>query len=121
MNISPHASLYWQHLQQVCPSIDPAAFPHIHTALEATNWDEPESPLDWNNYGVIALIEAEYTTDPDLRGLYMETAIAAFENGADAHPLCAAHLALAHSLIGESEKALQTGLPRVNQRSATRL
>ncbi len=111
MNTSPYTSLYWQHLQQVCPSIDPATLSHIHTALEATNWDEPQSPLDWNNYGVIALVEAEHTTDPDLRGLYLETAIAAFENGADAHPLCAAHLALAYSLIGETEKALQIAFP----------
>jgi FkbM family methyltransferase len=111
MNTSPHASLYWQYLQQACPSIDPAALPHIHTALETTNWDEPESPLDWNNYGVIALIEAEHTTDPDLRGLYMETALAAFENEADAHPLCAAHLALVYSLIGDTEKALQIAFP----------
>ncbi|MBD2037400.1 FkbM family methyltransferase [Leptolyngbya sp. FACHB-321] len=111
MNTSPHASLYWQHLQQVCPSINPATLSYIHTALEATNWDEPQSPLDWNNYGVIALVEAEQSTDPDLRGLYMETAIAAFENGADAHPLCAAHLALAHTLIGETEKAVQIAFP----------
>lgn len=105
MNTSPHASVYWQYLQVACPSIEPDSLPLIRTTLETTNWDDPQTPLDWNNYGVLALIEAEQATDVDLRRLYVETAIAAFDNGANDHPLCAAHLALAYSLIGETDRA----------------
>lgn len=101
----PPSQRYWQYLQSACPSIVPEALPRIHAALEATQWDEPQSPLDWNNYGVIALLEAEDATDRDLRRLYIEAAIAAFENGIDTHPLCAAHLALTYSLIGEVDRA----------------
>jgi len=105
MNTSPHSSLYWQYLQAACPSIAPDSLPPISATLETTNWDDPQTPLDWNNYGVLALIEAEQATDVDLRGLYVETAIAAFDRGANDHPLCAAHLALTYSLIGETERA----------------
>ncbi|PSB33599.1 FkbM family methyltransferase [Stenomitos frigidus] len=101
----PPSDRYWQYLEDTCPSIAPTALPLIHSALAATRWDEPQSPLDWNNYGVVALIEAEDTTDRDLRRLYVEAAIAAFENGVNAHPLCAAHLALTYSLIGETDRA----------------
>lgn len=107
MNMTSYASLYWQYLQTICPSIAPASLPAIYATLEATNWEEPQSPLEWNNYGVIALLEAEQTNDTDLRRLYVETAIAAFDSGASAHPLCAAHLALTYSLIGETDRAIE--------------
>lgn len=110
MNLSPYASLYWQYLQDACPSIAPASLPAVHTALETTNWDEPQTPVEWNNYGVIALLEAEQTTDGDLRRLYVETAIASFNKGINEHPLCAAHLALTYSLVGETRIAGQIAL-----------
>ncbi|MBW4470905.1 MAG: FkbM family methyltransferase [Stenomitos rutilans HA7619-LM2] len=110
MNTSPYTKLYWQYLQGICPSIAPASLPTIQVALEATNWEEPQSPLEWNNYGVLALIEAEQATDLDLRRLYVETAIDAFNQGANAHPLCAAHLALTYSLVGETQISGQIAL-----------
>ncbi len=108
--MSPYANLYWQYLQITCPSIAPDFLPFIGTALEATNWDEPQSPVEWNNYGVIALVEAEQTTDLALRRLYVETAIDAFNKGVHVHPLCAAHLALTYSLVGETQIAGQIAL-----------
>ncbi len=71
----------------MCPTITPDSLPAIAPILATTNWDDPQTPLDWNNYGVMALIEAEQTTDLTLRGLYLETAIAAFDQGDNAHSM----------------------------------
>ncbi|XGV96999.1 MAG: FkbM family methyltransferase [Leptolyngbya sp. BL-A-14] len=110
MNMTPYASLYWQYLQAACPSMTSSSLPTIQATLEATHWEEPQSPLEWNNYGVIALLEAEQVTDLDVRRLYVETAIEAFDQGANTHPLCAAHLALTYGLVGETHIADQIAL-----------
>ena len=46
-----------------------------------------------------------------MRSIYLETAFEALNNGIeiDNHPLCIAHLALAHSLVGETQEAMNTG------------
>jgi FkbM family methyltransferase len=79
----------------------------ITTILAETAWDDPQTPLDWNNSAVIALIEAEQTDDLTVRSMYLEMAIAALSPVAEAHPLCAAHLALIHSLLGDTHQAIQ--------------
>lgn len=78
------------------------------TLCDRTQWDEPESPLDFNNLAVVALIMAAASDDMEIEGqLYLEMAIDGWSNNASTHPLCAAHLALVQSLIGNTSEAVE--------------
>jgi FkbM family methyltransferase len=108
MDDSLYITTYWNYLQasavQTAVNIDSS----IAQRLQQTQWDEPETPLDCNNYAVIALIEAENSEDPTARELYLDMAIAALEQGIN-HPLCQAHWVIIKSLLGEREEALNVG------------
>jgi FkbM family methyltransferase len=100
---------YLNYIQKNCTDLEVKILTKIETIIEKTYWDNPNSSLDWNNVGVLTLLEAEqYTDDLDARYLYLEIAFEAFNNGLniDNNPLCAAHLALVHSMIGETEVAI---------------
>ncbi len=97
---------YLQHIQKTYPELKSEILSQIEKIIEKTSWDKPNDSLDWNNLGVLALVEAEqYTDDLEARFIYFQIAFEAFNNGLniDNNPLCAAHLALLHSLIGETE------------------
>jgi FkbM family methyltransferase len=117
MNISAasaaHSSreLYQHYLQAHCPQFNPQP---LLLALDATNWAEPETALDLNNFAVIALIEAEQCEEMALRSMYIDMALEALNQGTKmqpSHPLCTAHLALTQHLIGEHNTAIQTAFP----------
>jgi FkbM family methyltransferase len=97
---------YLEYIRQICPEIDQKQITQIERLLEQTNWEEPQSCLDLNNQAVLALVEAEKTEDTNTRELYLETAISMLNEGIS-HPLCAAHLALIHTLLGETDVAIQ--------------
>ncbi|MBR8827233.1 MAG: FkbM family methyltransferase [Gomphosphaeria aponina SAG 52.96 = DSM 107014] len=100
---------YWQYINEICPQINSDLFSRLVAENKDTEWDEPESSRDLNNFAVMALIEAEKTEDLSLRSLNLEMALEAFNRGVELanHPLCVAHLALVHSLIGARETATQ--------------
>jgi FkbM family methyltransferase len=106
MESSSYTTSYWQYLQHGL-ELTQETTALIHQVLEDSNWEEPQSPLDLNNYGVVALIEAENSPDRVTREMYLELAIAALSEGAGGHPLCAAHLALTQSLLGTRDEAIQ--------------
>ena len=108
-SLSPAAS-YRVYVQARCPDLDLSRLPAFQ-ALDATNWDEPMSAVDCNNYGVVALLEAMQASDSSLRRAYVDMAIEAFTTGANLGDcLCAAHLALALASIGRSQDAMQVAL-----------
>lgn len=107
--MSYYLETYWNYLQRACLDTE-RSHPSVDRAIEQTQWDDPETPLDWNNSGVLALIEAELAEDLDTRRLYFEMAIAALSSAVENHPLNMAHLALAYSLIGETANASQLAL-----------
>jgi FkbM family methyltransferase len=79
--------------------------------LSQTRWDEPHSGYDWNNIGVLSLIEAEQCADDlSVREACLELAIEAFQNGESDYPLCTLHLALIHYLLGEFNLSTQAAL-----------
>ncbi|MEB3181354.1 MAG: FkbM family methyltransferase [Nostocaceae cyanobacterium] len=107
---------YLQYLQQVSPDIGADTISHVGVILENTSWDSPSSSLDCNNLAVVALIEAENCDDNlAMRSIYLDMAFEALNNGVnlDGHPLCAAHLALLHSMIGEPDKAMEIAFTRL--------
>lgn len=97
---------YWQYLERQRVTLNSDTRAHIAKLLNATNWDDPQSAIDRNHVAIVALIEAEQC-DPAIRGFYLETAFDALNASANEHLLCAAHLAIAHSLIGNAEIALE--------------
>ncbi|MEA5580569.1 FkbM family methyltransferase [Nodularia harveyana UHCC-0300] len=111
MNFQPATEhIYFQYIQKLIPCIQPDNLSKIALILEKTPWDEPESSADWNNIAVVALTEAEQCHDNlTMRSMYLEMAIEALNNGLniDRHPICAAHLALIHSMIGEASQAVK--------------
>ncbi|MBD2666838.1 methyltransferase, FkbM family [Richelia sinica FACHB-800] len=103
--------LYCQYLQQAILNIDEKILNPIALMIEHTNWDSPISSTEWNNCAVLAFIEAEKSSDDlAVRSIYLEMAVEALNNGIaiDANPLCAAHLALIYSIIGETDKAINS-------------
>ena len=103
--------LYQHYLRSRCPQFDPQA---LLLTLDATNWAEPETALELNNFAVISLIEAEQSEDLAMRSMYLELALEALSQGAElqpSHPLCIAHLALVQHLIGEHNAAVQLAFP----------
>lgn len=96
--------IYRVYLDRACPALNNEDFfSNLTTQVEQTNWEEPTSAFDLNNFAVIALIEAEFAEDISLKAFNIEIALEALRQGAtlQEYPLCSAHLALARSMIGE--------------------
>ena len=100
---------YTNYLNNVASSLKLNELPALVTAIEQTNWEEPTSASDLNNFAVITLIEAELTQDLSLRAFNTEIAIEALQQGSDLkeYPLCKAHLALVRGMLGEVNSARQ--------------
>ena len=99
-----YSSTYFQHLEALGVEVMPDLQAVVDEILEQTNWDAPETGLDCNNVGVIALIEAERSDDAMTRSLFIDMAVDAFEQGAG-HPLCQVHLALLQRLLGDRNQS----------------
>ena len=100
-----YAECYRKYIQVFCRKLKLDISSLIEPILNQTNWNEPFTGCDWNNLGVVTLIESENSTDANLRDLYLEMAIEAFSQGEQTYPLCEIHLAIIHSLLDESHKA----------------
>jgi FkbM family methyltransferase len=105
------AEIYTQFLQANQLSLTPKVQSRLTQLIEETNWDAPQSSLDCNNVAVVALIEADQCEDLSMRTLYLETALELLNDLTSDHPLCVAHLALIHSLIGDSDTATELAFP----------
>lgn len=102
--------VYLQSIQKLIPCVQAETLSKIAVILENTSWDDPLSSVDWNNIAVVALTEAEQCDENlVMRSVYLEMAVEALNNGLniDGHPICAAHLALIHSIIAEKSKAVE--------------
>ncbi|MCM1983139.1 FkbM family methyltransferase [Lyngbya confervoides] len=115
MNSSSHGEAYRQYLKQLFPDLRLAGSTIDTILLPQTQWDEPKSGADWNNVGVMALLEAEATEDSTLRSVYWEMAAEALQTGADNFPLAAVHLALLQGLLGEDQAAINAAFQILTQ------
>jgi FkbM family methyltransferase len=77
--------------------------------LDGCQWENPQTALEWNNLAVAALVAAESCDNSLTHGLYAEIAFDAVQAGVELnkHPLCAAHLALLNSMLGNYSEAAQ--------------
>ena len=105
---------YEQYLAKIGVKIMPSMQQTIATIVNATNWDEPETPYDFNNIAVMALIEATISDELSLRILYLETAFDAIENAGD-FPLAIAHNAIIRALLGQTGSAQQSAFSTLLQ------
>lgn len=98
---------YWQYLVRC--SIQSDSLSSFVEGVVIEQWDEPDSALDFNNFAVLALIEAEQTEDAELRAIHLDMALEALSAGIEqhpSHPLCLAHLALVHCMTGQIDTGI---------------
>lgn len=102
MSYNPSLDSYQEYLQQHFSDINLSLLPLFKSA-EETDWENPSTAIELNNFAVVQMIEAEKTKDTGLRQFYLELAIEALETALsqENHPLCVAHLGIIKSLIGE--------------------
>jgi FkbM family methyltransferase len=101
------ADYYLEYLKLANCTLDQAFYTKIQSILETTNWDEPTTATDLNNFAVVMLIQAEQNPDLSMRYLHLELALEALNKGIELYgnPLCIAHLAIALNLIGETNQS----------------
>ncbi|WP_017293800.1 FkbM family methyltransferase [Geminocystis herdmanii] len=100
-NNSP-LNIYQEYLQKNLPHLDLSSLP-MGKSAEKTDWENPSTAIELNNFAVIQILEAKNSQDIALRQFYLELAIEALETAIENenHPLCVAHLAIIKSLTGE--------------------
>jgi FkbM family methyltransferase len=99
---------YLTFLNQLGFSVDGKIQERISGIINATEWDEPVSGCDWNNIGVIALIQA-LEAEEEFRETYVEIALNAFTEGIEEDFLCKTHWVLLHFLIDQAAQAEEIG------------
>ncbi len=104
---SSYFETYLAYIQQNCSELRLSTSIRINAIISATSWEEPIFALDFNNFAVLALIEAEQSEELSMREIYLDMAINALSRGLDNHPLCAAHFALVQSMLGKVENATE--------------
>jgi FkbM family methyltransferase len=100
---------YFNFLSQIGFSPSPVMETQITEIIDATHWDEPESGFDWNNIGVLALIQATQSEDAEFREIYYDMALNAFTEGFEEDYLCKAHWVLLHFLTDQLSQAQDIG------------
>lgn len=105
METMDEALMYCQYVESCCFDIN--FLDSLDIDIEGTNWNEPQSALDFNNVAVMALIAADSSDDSNEKRLYLEYAIETLKKGIDITNslLCKAHLAIVCVLTGELDKA----------------
>lgn len=102
-----YSEKYLDYLKRNYSDLSDGALAQVSGLLEATAWEEAESATDLNNIAVLSLVEAEQSEDEAVRDLYLNIALEALNAGAEAHPLCAVHLALLQGLIDDEQAAIR--------------
>lgn len=95
---------YNEYLKQYFSNIIFSKLPLFKSAKQS-DYVNPTTPLELNNFAVINIIEAENTEDISLREFYLDLAIEALEtalNIEENHLLCIAHLGIIKHLLGET-------------------
>ena len=110
--ISVCSDRYLEYIFSQYPDIDADILSSVEAIFESTNWDSPETSLDWNNLAVIDLIEADQLEDLEGKTKLIQMAMGKLEQGfsLDQSPHCAAHYLLIQSMLGENNKAIQLAL-----------
>lgn len=98
---SSYSDQYRAYVQATGTALNEATEKTLEQVLEQTNWENPQTALDWNNLAVVTLIEAESVDDLALRSTRLKKALEALNQAISLgdHPLPFAHLAILKSLL----------------------
>jgi len=107
-----YSDRYRAYLNPIYADLDASVIQQIEQILAQTNWENPQTSLDWNNLGVIALIEAQQVEDLTLRSVYIEMALDALTKATDLHdhPLPLIHLVILNQLISSDNDEYLEGI-----------
>jgi len=83
--------------------------PQVESMIGLTDFSNPQSALELNNFAIITLIETEKESDLLTKTMGVNLAIEALERGIETENnfLCQAHLALVYLLLGERKLSSQ--------------
>jgi len=83
--------------------------PQVESMIGLTDFSNPQSALELNNFAIITLIETEKESDLSTKTMGINLAIEALEKGIETETnfLCQAHLALVYLLLGERRLSTQ--------------
>ncbi len=98
---SSYREQYRAYLQATGIALHEATEKTLEQVLEQTNWENPQTALDWNNLAVATLIEAEFVDNLGSRSIRLNKALEALNQGINLgnHPLPFAHLAILKLLL----------------------
>jgi FkbM family methyltransferase len=99
---------YLEYILNHYPDVDVSILSSVEAIFEGTNWDEPQTSLDWNNLAVMDLIEAEISDELESRSRLIQNAMEKLERGftIDQSSHCAAHYMIVQNMLGKSNHQL---------------
>lgn len=104
MSFNSPLDKYVEYIQKNLPDIQLDFLSPILTSAQNTDWENPTTAEELNNFAVIQLIEAELADDLYLRQFNLELALESLKNALEKenNHLAIAHLGILHSLRGET-------------------
>jgi hypothetical protein len=91
---------YIAFLKQLGFTLDSRLKAELGFIYAATNWEDPSTGQDWNNVGVLALMQAQSCEELSFRETLVEMAREAFAAGEAEFPLCKVHSILLEVMLG---------------------
>jgi len=104
----PEIKTYWQYVKECTYDLDIVLPSRLIESVRTTNWEDPQTALDFNNIAVMSLIEADNAKDPSERSLYWEFALESLKQGVELPNsyLCKANLSMVFSLIDDLQTSI---------------
>jgi FkbM family methyltransferase len=104
MSFEAARDCYSSYLERLIPEPSPALQATVEDILSKHSLENPISSIDYNNLGVIALIEAESSSEAFERSSFLALAHDFFLTGyrIDSNPLCRIHIAMMCWLLGDT-------------------
>lgn len=96
---------YAEYICSIFPNTSFDILDIIESISLQTNWQNPKSGLDWNNWGVVTIVRAINASSLEERSHLCSLAINYFQRGLS-YPLSLLHYFLFAKLIGERSNAL---------------
>lgn len=100
--------IYIEYIFKYFPNIDVSVLATLEDIIENTNWDNPQTSLDWNNLAVIDLINADFSTDSTSREYFIQKSKYSLDKGfkLDKNLFCIGHYILIQSMLGDNASNL---------------
>lgn len=110
MSFEAARDCYLSYLERLIAEPSSALQETIESILSKHSLENPSSSIEYNNLGVIALLEAELSSEAFERSSLLTLAHEYFLTGyqLDSNPLCRVHLAMVYWLSGDTTNCIST-------------